>query len=182
MRRLALALAAILALPLVVVVLVLGTIPGGGQATAVAPSPAAALLPAGQAAAGVSASANQILAADLAAGYGWTAGNGQIGCLTDLWTRESSWSETAKNTTSGAYGIAQALGQVKGVPVALNREGYNYPPPFTAANPPPWGDSDPAAQISWGLGYIKGRYGTPCGAWAHEEADGFYLRLPVINR
>ena len=124
MRRLALALAAILALPLVVVVLVLGTIPGGGQATAVAPSPAAALLPAGQAAAGVSASANQILAANLAAGYGWTAGNGQIGCLTDLWTRESSWSETAKNTTSGAYGIAQALGQVKGVPVALNREGY----------------------------------------------------------
>ena len=179
MKRLAPALAAVLALPLVIVVLVLGTIPGGGQATAAAPSPAAALLPAGPVAAGVSASANEILGANLAAGYGWTGQ--QVTCLDELWTRESGWSQTAKNPTSGAYGVAQALGQIRGVSVALNQEGYNYPPPFTTANPPPWGDSDPAAQISWGLGYIKGRYGTPCGAWAHEEADGFYLRLPVIN-
>ena len=66
------------------------------------------------------------------------------------------------------------LGHIPGVSVALNRQGDNYPPPFTAANPPPWGDSDPAAQISWGLGYIAVSYTTPCGAWAHEEADGFY--------
>jgi hypothetical protein len=24
----------------------------------------------------------------------------------------------------------------------------------------------PATQITWGLGYIKSRYGTPCGAWS----------------
>ena len=25
---------------------------------------------------------------------------------------------------------------------------------------------NPTTQITWGLGYIKGRYGTPCSAWA----------------
>ena len=34
--------------------------------------------------------------------------------------------------------------------------------------------TDPTTQIIWGLGYIKSVYGTPCGAWAHEEADGYY--------
>jgi len=26
----------------------------------------------------------------------------------------------------------------------------------------------------WGLDYIKGTYGSPCGAWSHEEATGWY--------
>jgi resuscitation-promoting factor RpfB len=34
--------------------------------------------------------------------------------------------------------------------------------------------TDAATQIRWGLGYIQGTYGSPCGAWAHEEADGWY--------
>jgi hypothetical protein len=34
--------------------------------------------------------------------------------------------------------------------------------------------TDAATQIRWGLTYIQGRYGSPCGAWAHEEADGWY--------
>ena len=34
--------------------------------------------------------------------------------------------------------------------------------------------TDPATQIRWGLGYIKAIYGTPCGAWAFEEANGYY--------
>jgi hypothetical protein len=29
-------------------------------------------------------------------------------------------------------------------------------------------------QITWGLGYIQGRYGTPCGAWAKSQASGWY--------
>ena len=29
-------------------------------------------------------------------------------------------------------------------------------------------------QITWGLGYISGSYGSPCGAWAHSEAVGSY--------
>jgi hypothetical protein len=31
-----------------------------------------------------------------------------------------------------------------------------------------------ATQIRWGLTYIKDRYSSPCGAWAHEESDGWY--------
>jgi hypothetical protein len=31
-----------------------------------------------------------------------------------------------------------------------------------------------ATQIRWGLAYIKGRYGSPSKAWAHEQANGWY--------
>ena len=31
-----------------------------------------------------------------------------------------------------------------------------------------------ATQVEWGLGYIQGRYGAPCGAWAHSQAVGWY--------
>jgi hypothetical protein len=34
--------------------------------------------------------------------------------------------------------------------------------------------TNPATQIRWGLDYIKGRYGSPCGAWAHSESTGWY--------
>jgi hypothetical protein len=31
-----------------------------------------------------------------------------------------------------------------------------------------------ATQISWGLSYIAGSYGTPCGAWSHSQSSGWY--------
>jgi hypothetical protein len=102
---------------------------------------------------------NVALGQRLAAIRGWGAGP-QWRCLDALWTRESSWSNIARNPRSGAYGIAQALG---------HGPTNQYPP--GPANPPV---SDPAAQIHWGLGYIAAVYGTPCGAWAHEQADGWY--------
>jgi hypothetical protein len=34
--------------------------------------------------------------------------------------------------------------------------------------------SSAATQIRWGLGYISGRYGTPCGAWSHSQSVGWY--------
>lgn len=163
--------AALLLLPLAVVVLFLGA--AGGTAPAAATSQAAV-------AAGAGSAVNEALGAQLAAGYGWTGG--QVTCLDELWTRESSWSAKARNPVSGAYGIAQALGhlagedqgQVTAAALALNVAGDNYPPAYAEGNPPPYGDSDPSAQVSWGLAYIASSYGTPCGAWAHEEADGFY--------
>ncbi|MGO4594101.1 lytic transglycosylase domain-containing protein [Leifsonia sp. 2TAF2] len=81
---------------------------------------------------------------------GW--GDDQWGCLDQLWSRESGWRVNASNP-SGAYGIPQALpGSKMG---------------------PGW-ETDASVQISWGLGYIAGRYSTPCGAWAHSESDGWY--------
>lgn len=168
MRWLAAAAAALVALPLLVVVIVFG----GASSPSAAGAPAAAAISA-PAAGGGTVAANQALATRLAGEFGWNDQQ-QLTCLDELWTRESGWSQTAKNASSGAYGIAQALGHIPGVSVALNQQGDNYPPPFTAANPPPWGNSNPADQITWGLGYIADTYTTPCGAWAHEQADGFY--------
>ena len=86
--------------------------------------------------------------------YGWSSS--QFSCLDSLWNQESGWNVFASNPTSGAYGIPQAL-----------------PGSKMASAGPDW-QSDAATQIRWGLGYIQGLYGSPCGAWAHEQADGWY--------
>jgi SLT domain-containing protein len=41
--------------------------------------------------------------------------------------------------------------------------------------------TNPATQINWGLGYIKGRYGSPAGAEAHEQAFNWYGNGDIIN-
>jgi len=86
--------------------------------------------------------------------FGWPSS--QFSCLEPLWERESGWDVTAENPSSGAYGIPQALSGS-----------------LMASSGPDW-QTDAATQIRWGLTYIQGRYGSPCGAWAHEEADGWY--------
>jgi uncharacterized protein YabE (DUF348 family) len=88
----------------------------------------------------------------LAYGYG----EDQWPCLYNLWMRESGWRTTAGNQSSGAYGIPQALPASKMATV-----GPDY---LTNA----------ATQITWGLGYVKGRYSTPCGAWSSFQAKGWY--------
>ena len=103
-------------------------------------------------------SSNEQLGMAMAAGRGWTGG--QADCLNWLWTRESGWSNTADNPQSHAYGIAQALGH-----------GPTNQYPAGPANPPV---SSARAQIRWGLDYIRGRYGDPCAAWAHETNSGWY--------
>ena len=85
--------------------------------------------------------------------YGWSSS--EFGCLVSLWNTESGWDVHASNP-SGAYGIPQAL------------------PGWKMASAGPDWQTDAATQIRWGLGYIKGTYGSPCGAWAHEQADGWY--------
>ena len=77
-------------------------------------------------------------------------------CLDALWTRESGWNVAANNPSSGAYGIPQSL-----------------PGSKMASAGPDW-QNNAATQIRWGLSYIKGRYETPCGAWAHSEAKNWY--------
>jgi hypothetical protein len=77
-------------------------------------------------------------------------------CLDSLWTRESGWNHRAYNSSSGAYGIPQALPAVK-----MSGAGSDW-------------RSNPETQIKWGLGYIKGRYGRPCGAWGHFLSHNWY--------
>jgi hypothetical protein len=80
----------------------------------------------------------------------------EFGCLVSLWNVESGWNVYATNPSSGAYGIPQALPGVK-----MASAGADW-------------RSDAATQIRWGLGYIKSLYGSPCGAWSHEQAAGWY--------
>jgi resuscitation-promoting factor RpfB len=98
---------------------------------------------------------NEALANSMAvSGYGWTGS--ETTCLDELWTRESGFSTTATNPTSGAYGIPQSL-----------------PADKMATAGADW-QTNPVTQVKWGLGYIHDRYGTPCGAWSHETADNWY--------
>ena len=79
----------------------------------------------------------------------------EFGCLNDIWTRESGWRYNAENA-SGAYGIPQALPGSK-----MASAGSDWM-------------TNPATQIKWGLGYIKGTYVTPCDAWSFWQAHGWY--------
>jgi len=83
-------------------------------------------------------------------------GDDQYSCLVKLWDRESNWRHTARNKSSGAYGIPQALPGTK-----MATEGPDYL-------------TNPETQIRWGVKYIKGRYGSPCGALAHSDKLGWY--------
>jgi hypothetical protein len=107
-----------------------------------------------------SAAANQAIAKQIIesdpAYSGWDTGQNWTD-LVNLWNKESGWSATAENPQSGAYGIAQALPPTK-YPAAGQKSG----------------GSNPGAQISWGLSYIKSTYGSPVMAWAHEQANNWY--------
>ncbi len=85
---------------------------------------------------------------------GW--GQDQFPCLVQLWIQESSWLTNATNRSSGAYGIAQAL-----LPSKYGSQGSDWLTSYRT-------------QIDWGLGYIRDRYGSPCGAWDHEVSHNWY--------
>lgn len=94
------------------------------------------------------------IAYEMVTARGW--GDGEFACLVALWKKESGWRVNAYNKSSGAYGIPQALPGKK-----MAKAGSDW-------------ETNPATQISWGLGYIKARYGTPCGAWDHSQRTGWY--------
>ncbi|GAA3011224.1 lytic transglycosylase domain-containing protein [Microbacterium aurantiacum] len=118
---------------------------GSSSASAAPSRPAGVYTPAGDA---------QSIAYGMLGGYGW--GDDQFGCLVELWNKESGWNSQAYNASSGAYGIPQAL-----------------PGSKMASAGADW-ETNAATQISWGLGYISGRYGSPCGAWQHSQSVGWY--------
>ena len=96
----------------------------------------------------------QDIGRQLAAARGW--GDSEFACLLTLWDHESGWRVNASNASSGAYGIPQALPGSKMASVGAD-----------------W-QTNPATQITWGLNYIAGRYGTPCGALGHWQSSGWY--------
>ena len=95
----------------------------------------------------------QAIAKRLLKSYGWSSD--QFGCLVSMWNRESGWRTDAANP-SGAYGIPQAL-----------------PGSKMASAGADW-QTNAATQIKWGLGYIKARYVSPCGAWSFWQDHNYY--------
>ncbi|CAN5143942.1 hypothetical protein BH09ACT3_BH09ACT3_11010 [soil metagenome] len=96
----------------------------------------------------------QAIAYEMVKARGW--GDDEFSCLVQLFDKESHWNVYAENKSSGAYGIPQAL-----------------PGSKMASAGADW-QTNPATQISWGLRYIAGRYGTPCGAWDASQSKGWY--------
>ncbi|MDG4767843.1 lytic transglycosylase domain-containing protein [Solwaraspora sp. WMMD406] len=99
-------------------------------------------------------SGNRAIGCALTLDRGW--GLDQFACLNKLWNKESGWNHKARNPSSGAYGIPQSLPGNK-----MSSAGSDW-------------ENNPATQIKWGLGYISGRYGNPCGAWQHSQNVGWY--------
>ncbi|MEV0460510.1 transglycosylase SLT domain-containing protein [Catellatospora methionotrophica] len=99
-------------------------------------------------------SGNQLTACKLLPSFGFAYS--QMSPLVKLWNHESGWNHKAENSGSGAYGIPQALPGSK-----MAKFGDDW-------------KTNPATQIKWGLDYIKNRYDTPAGAWAHFEDVSWY--------
>lgn len=89
-----------------------------------------------------------------AANYGW--GDAQFQCLDQLWQKESGWSYTAYNASSGATGIPQSLPGSK-----MATAGSDW-------------ETNATTQVTWGLDYIARAYGTPCSAWSHSQSVNWY--------
>lgn len=86
--------------------------------------------------------------------YGWSEYD--LECLVTLWHRESRWSPSAHNKSSGAHGIPQSLPASK-----MASHGADY-----------WDNG--YTQIRWGLDYIAKRYGSPANALGHSNRKGWY--------
>lgn len=97
---------------------------------------------------------NKLMGRRMVVRFGWSRGH--FRCLNRLWMRESGWRSRAHNGGSGAHGIPQAMPGYK-----MRSVGADW-------------RTNPKTQIRWGLRYIKYRYGTPCAAWGHSRATGWY--------
>ncbi|MFC9931549.1 transglycosylase SLT domain-containing protein [Streptomyces sp. NPDC127190] len=80
----------------------------------------------------------------------------QFNAFSKIVAHESGWNPSATNSSSGAYGLVQAL-----------------PGSKMASAGADW-KTNPATQIKWGLDYMNSRYGSPVKAWSFWQANGWY--------
>lgn len=77
-------------------------------------------------------------------------------CVDYIITHESGWNVHARNPSSGAYGLGQAL-----------------PGSKMSSAGPDW-LNNPRTQLRWVLGYMNSRYGSPCGAMSFWRGHLWY--------
>ncbi|MFJ3716337.1 transglycosylase SLT domain-containing protein [Streptomyces sp. NPDC090057] len=80
----------------------------------------------------------------------------QYNAFSKIVEHESGWNPSATNSSSGAYGLVQALPGAK-----MASAGSDW-------------KTNPATQIKWGLDYMNSRYGSPVEAWSFWQANGWY--------
>ncbi|GAA3122004.1 transglycosylase SLT domain-containing protein [Streptomyces rameus] len=80
----------------------------------------------------------------------------QFNAFSKIVSHESGWNPSATNSSSGAYGLVQALPASK-----MSSAGADW-------------KTNPATQIKWGLDYMNSRYGSPAQAWNFWQANGWY--------
>ncbi|WP_406435467.1 transglycosylase SLT domain-containing protein [Streptomyces sp. NBC_00631] len=80
----------------------------------------------------------------------------QFNAFSKIVEHESGWNPSATNSSSGAYGLVQALPGSK-----MSSAGSDW-------------KTNPATQIKWGLDYMNSRYGSPTAAWSFWQANGWY--------
>jgi len=94
-------------------------------------------------------SANPVeLGQEMAAQRGWVGS--QWTALYQLWMHESGWNPNSRDSGSGACGIPQA-----------------YPCSKIT-------DHSTVGQITWGLNYIAGKYGSPAAAYSYWQGHNSY--------
>lgn len=110
-------------------------------------------------------SGNRALGKRLAGSRGWGSGS-QWNALNYIFDHESGWSTTAYDPGQGDRRdpVDPRARLTWGIPQA-------NPAHKMASAGPDWFDN-PETQIKWGLGYIKGRYTDPLGAYAFGRGEG----------
>lgn len=122
-----------------------------------------------------SGSAQQILQ-QTAAQFGWGTGP-EWQALQNIEMAEAGFDPTIVNQSSGAYGLAQALGHGT-AGTACPQTGRNEYGGYglTDAQAQAANCGQPGPQALWMCTYIKDTYGDPVAAWAHEQANHWYVR------
>lgn len=128
---------------------------------------------AGQAAATVGGGDAQTALQQAAAAKGW--GNGpEWTALVQIEDEEAGFDPTAKNPSSGAYGLAQSLGHGYSggpAPNGVNEYGGEG---LTPAQSEQASLGNATYQAIWMVNYIAGRYGDPIAGQAFHKANGWY--------
>lgn len=108
-----------------------------------------------------------------AANYGWGTG-AEWQALQNVEMAEAGFNPTARNPSSGAFGLAQALGH--GTANTAAPDGTNEYGGYGLSDQEAQqaNSGDPTAQAIWMCQYIRQTYGDPIAAWNHEQASHWY--------
>lgn len=107
-----------------------------------------------------------------AAARGWGTG-AQWQALQNVEMAEAGFNPNATNPSSGAYGLAQALGHGDSTTrgsVTNEYGGFG----LTSAQAQAANSGDAGAQALWMVNYIAATYGDPATAWQHEQTYRWY--------